>query len=137
MKNRHAFLFLSPLLILLLHVLGYADVEWNVTRTFKMDAKPLDVAIALNGKYVFVLTDRGEVLIYTDNGMLKDKISVGMKVDGIKATPIEDMLLLSSSKDRTLQVITLDFIQNINTTGSPYKGAEGAPVVIAVFSDYQ
>jgi len=137
MRNRHAFLFITPIFILLISVLSYADVEWNVAWTFKLNAKPVDVAIALNGKYIFVLTDRGEVLIYTADGIIKDKISVGMQVDSIKATPQEDMLLLSSSKEKTLEVITLDFVQNLNTTGFPYKGPEAAPVVIAVFSDFQ
>lgn len=45
--------------------------------------------------------------------------------------------ILSSRTGSTVQLITLDFIQNINVTGSPFKGPADAPIAIAVFSDFQ
>jgi len=58
-------------------------------------------------------------------------------VDAIQAGPGEDILLLTSRKNRTVQVITVNFIRDINVSGSPFKGQADAPVVIAVFNDYQ
>lgn len=113
------------------------DVDWNVAQTFNTGARQLDVALAFNGKYVYVLTDAGEIRIFSSDGTLKDKITVGKGVDGIKATQWEDVLLISNSSEGTVQVITLDFIHTINTTGSPSRGPADADVTIVVFSDFQ
>ncbi len=114
-----------------------ADVEWGVKRTFDLETAPLDVAVSMKGKRVFVLTDRGEVLIYSADGRLADNIRVGRHVDGIEAGPGEDMLLLTSRKNKTVQYIKLDFIYDIDVSGAPSKGPGDAPVVIAVFADFQ
>jgi hypothetical protein len=90
-----------------------------------------------NGKWIFVLTEKGEILIYTSAGKLEDTISVGKSVEGIKAGPREDVLLLTSGKAKTVQVITLDFIQKINISGSPFKGKAEAPVAVATFNDFE
>ena len=68
---------------------------------------------------------------------LKDKISVGSHVDGLKVGPEEDILLLTSRKNKTVQILLLDFIQDIDISNSPFKGPADAPVEIAVFSDFQ
>jgi hypothetical protein len=114
-----------------------AEVEWTLHRTFKTGKPPRDVEASVNGKWVFILTEQGEILIYAANGVLRDTIVVGDSIDGIKAGPREDILFLSSRKDSTIQLITLDFIQNINVTGSPFKGPADASIAIAVFSDFQ
>ena len=58
-------------------------------------------------------------------------------MDAIKPGPREDILFLSSRKDMTVKLITLDFIRNIDVSGAPFKGAADAPVVIAVFDDFE
>ena len=112
-------------------------VEWNIHKTLKLDTQPLDVAVSKNGNSIFVLTKSGKVLIYSPDGKLKDKIDVGNHVDHIKSGPTEEWLFLSSFKNKTIEIIHVDFIQNIDISGSPYKGSENAPVTIAVFSDFQ
>ena len=136
MKSRFTVLLMTLLLVFTWFAYSPAAVEWDVTRTLKVEKKPRDVAISRDGRQVFVLTDEGEVLIYSD-GEFKDRITVGDSVDGIKAGPREDILLLTSRKDSTVQFITLDFIQDINVSGSPFKGQTDAPVVLAVFNDFQ
>lgn len=114
-----------------------AAVEWDVVRTLKTEKKPRDAAISLNGRWVFILTDEGEVLIYSSNGTLKDKIAVGESIDGIKVGPREDILLLTSRKDKNVKIVILEFIQDINVSGAPFKGPADAPVAIALFTDFQ
>ncbi|MEW6671447.1 MAG: hypothetical protein AB1427_07070 [Thermodesulfobacteriota bacterium] len=128
-------------LVLLLIAIGgsnsSAEVEADIQRTLKLQEAPVDVAVSVNGKWLFVLTQTGSVQVYTPDGRLEGQLTVGNKVDGIRVGPREDLLLLTSRKNKTIQIVTLDFIRPINVSGSPFKGAEDAPVVIAVFSDFE
>ncbi len=137
MKSRFAVSLVTLFLLLGWFDDSPASVELDVIRTLKIEQTPRDVAVSLNGTRIYVLTDEGEVLVYSLNGRLKGRIFVGNSVDGIKPGPREDILFLSSRKDSTVQIVTLDFIQNINVLGSPFKGPADAPVVIAVFDDFQ
>ena len=119
------------------NIFAAGSVEWSILKTLQLEATPIDVAITPDGRRIFVLTDQGEVLIYPSTGKMEAKIDVGQHVDQIKLGPRGSTLILKSGKNKTVQVITLDFIQKINTTGAPFKGAEDAAVVIAVFDDFQ
>jgi hypothetical protein len=117
--------------------LSFAEVAWDIQSTLKFDATPLDIALSPDGKSVFVLTDGGDILIYDSKGTLKDKIAVGLHVDQIRIGPRGDRLFATSRQNKTVEVITLDFIKSINITGSPFKGARNAPIVIVEFSEFQ
>ena len=41
------------------------------------------------------------------------------------------------SRASGIRVAALDFARRIDTTGVPFKGVDNAPVVIAVFSDFE
>jgi len=116
---------------------SFASVEWDVRQILKIEQKPRDAVMSANGKWIYVLTEKGEVLIYAPNGKIRDRISVGDSIDGIKAGPREDILLLTSRKEATVKIITLDFIQSFDLKGSPFKGLSDAPVTIATFNDFQ
>ncbi len=137
MKHRHTISLLMALIVIVFFSHSLASVEWDVQRTLKLENSPVDVAVSVNGKWIFVLTDQGNILIYSADGTLKDKIAVGNHVDGIKAGPREDILFLTSRKNKTVQDITLDFIYDIDISDSPFKGPSHAPVVIVVFCDFQ
>ena len=113
------------------------NLEWDVYQTLNLDASPIDVTVTYDGRKIFILTDQGEILVYSSNRKPDARINVGKHVDAIKLGPRGDTLILSSSKNKTVQMITFEFIQTINTAGSPFKGQEYAPVVIAVFDDFQ
>ena len=132
------FIFLAAFLTMVVFSAeSFARVEWDVQQKLKMDTPPLDVAVSTDGKWIFVLNDSGDILIYTSNGKLEDKISVGGHVDQIRVGPKDNLLLLSSRRNKTVELLAIDFIHKINISGSPFKGPEDAPVVIAVFSDFQ
>lgn len=137
MRAKYIIFLLTPLIVLTLFAPSPATVEWNILVAFQIEKAPLDMAVSSNGKYVYVLSDEGVIYIYTSNGELKDKMSVGKTIDGIKAGPREDILFISSSKNKRVQIITLDFLQNINISGAPFKGPADARVVVAVFNDFQ
>ena len=137
MKLKYMFLPLSILSILIFYSPTHAVVEWSIQQKIKIDAEPVDVAVSLNDMWIFVLNDKGEVLVYSKSGKLEEKIPVGKDFDQIRVGPRDNILYLNSRKNKTVEIVALDFIQNINITGAPFKGPVDAPVVIAVFTDFE
>ena len=132
----------NALILILLICLGmfssvHGEVEYNVLKTLKLEDPPVDMVFSANRNEIYVLNPKGELLIYNTNGHLTEKIYVGNVYDRLKLVQGADILFLSSRKDKTIQIIQLDFVQKINTLGSPFKGSENAPVIIAVFSEFQ
>jgi hypothetical protein len=115
----------------------HAQVELNVLKTYDLEDQPIDVAFSTNRNEIYVLNEKGELLIYTTDGRLTEKIDVGKGYDRLQLIGNSNVLFLSSRKDKTIRVIQLEFVQDIDTSGSPFKGPEDAPVVIAVFSEFQ
>jgi hypothetical protein len=128
---------LALLLVPSLPVKSHALAEWEIKSELKLDSQPLDVAVPSRGNSIFVLTRSGKILIYSFNGQLKDKIDVGNDVDQIEAGSSEEWLFLSSRKNKTVKIVHIDLIQHIDISGSPFRGSKNAPIVIAVFSDFQ
>jgi WD40 repeat protein len=102
-----------------------------------LDSPPLDVAVSPDGQKLYILTDNGKILIYSGRGQLSDTLTVDKDIDAISISRSGDVLFLSSQKSKRVQLVLVDFIQDIDISGSPYKGPENAPVVITVFSDFQ
>jgi hypothetical protein len=50
------------------------NVELNLYKTLQLDKTPIDVAVSPDGRRIFVLTDRGEVVIYSSAGKIDAKI---------------------------------------------------------------
>ncbi len=119
------------------NIYAAGDVEWNILKTLQLDATPIDVAVTPDGRRIYVLTDQGEILVYSSTQNVEGKIEVGRHVDQLKLGPKGETLILTSGENKTVQIITVDFIQKIDTAGAPFKGPEDAPVVIAAFDDFQ
>ena len=113
------------------------EIKLNVVQTLQMALRPMDIAVALNGRRVFALTEAGSLLIYSPDGRLEGSVQLGEGTDLIKATPRDDVLLVGNSREKTLRIITLDVIQEIDTSGLPVKGPMDAPFEIVVFSDFE
>ena len=114
-----------------------AEIEWEVSQTLNIEGTPLDMAVAPDAKYIYVLTEDGNIRIYTPGGTLIDTIQVGKDLNRIKLGPKGEYLFASSQQDKTLKIIKLSFIHEIASLGSPRKGNKDAAVVISVFSDFQ
>ncbi len=137
MRNTYGFFLAISFIVFTFFGHSDASVESQVLRTYKLEKTPLDVAVSFSGKWIFVLTDKGEIQIYSGDGRLNDTLSVGKSIDGIQVSPRDDIIFLTSRKNKTFQILALDYIQNIDISGLPYKGPADAPVVVAVFDDYQ
>ena len=116
---------------------SFAKVESSVIQTLNLDSPPLDVAVSPDGQKLYILTDNGRILIYSGQGQLSDTLTVDKDIDAIRISRSGDILFLSSQKSKKVQIVLIDFIQDIDISDSPYKGPENAPVVIIVFSDFQ
>lgn len=130
------FLYVFFLLFVLPHV-SEAAVEWKVLNTLQTGSSPIATRISPDGRTLFVLTEERKILIYSTDGKLEDSLQLNESIDGFEVAPTGDRLFLTNGKHKSVQIVSLDFIRDINTAGSPFKGREEAPVVITVFSDFQ
>ena len=71
------------------------------------------------------------------SGTIKDSLQVSESVVSIGTTPGGEFLLLADNKANTVEIVRLSFVVDIDISGLPFKGPANAPVVIAMFSDYQ
>jgi len=114
-----------------------ADVEWKILKELDLKTTPLDIAPSVDGKWLFILTP-GEILIFLiSEGTISDRIPVDKDFDRIAPLRRPDLLSLTSSTKKTLQVIHFEAIYKLDLTGLPFKGPQEAPVTVAVFDDYQ
>jgi hypothetical protein len=114
-----------------------AKTDWQVRQKIQLEQAPIDMLVSSRNKWIYILTSDGQILIYSARGQLKDSINVGPDIDQIKSGPREDMLFLLSRENKSVQIITIDFTEEINIGGSPAKGPLDAPVTVAVFNDFQ
>lgn len=132
----------QAVLVVLCVLMGWApsvfgETEWHVRETYRVDGVPLDTAVSPKGRRVFVLTDRGELKIYSAAGKLEDAIPVGRDIGGIAAGTGDDDLFLINRKEKSVQRITLSMFYSINVANAPFKGPQDAPVTVVVFDDFQ
>ncbi len=129
--------WLPCLLLLWLPVTGHAEVESHVVQSFRTDAPLLDMAVTSDGKYIYVLTKKATLQVFTANGTLKERLNVGKDVDRLRVGRRDDLVYLINSRGNRIEALQLTFVQHFTSTGSPVKGPENAPVTVAVFSDFQ
>lgn len=133
------YMVISVIAAYLFGMAGVSSAGVVVQGEKKLDMKsaPVATAVATGGKMVFVLTDKGTVEIYTDTGTLKGTINVGMSATGIDTSWRGDKLYVTDSTAKDMKIISLDFVADFNTEGSPFEGPENAIVTIVEFSDFQ
>lgn len=136
MKRLIVFLF-SASIVLGFSSISSGAIEWDLEKSLKVGSTPRDLAVSPDGKYTYVLTDGGNVIIYSSEGAVVDKINLGDPVDGIEISKDGSKLFLTKQAEKSIEIINISFIHDINMVGSPFKGDVFAPVAIVVFSDFQ
>ena len=137
MKSKTAALIAAILVVAVLVSPGRADVDLDVLKTLKITDIPLDVAFAKNHNYIYVLTDKGQILVYDPAGRLLEQMDVGKGFDQMRVIPGSDVIFLTSRQNKLVQIVQLGFVQQIDTSDSPFMGPADAPVVVAVFSEFE
>lgn len=133
---KKTFITLTVSAALLLGQNGWAKVFQTPDKSFTTTAAPLDISGSADGRYTFVLTEGGELVISGESAE-PEVIKVDPAFDKIYASARGDKITLSSKTTKQVQEIFVDFLQEIETKGAPFLGAENAPVVLTVFSDFQ
>jgi hypothetical protein len=114
-----------------------ADMEWKVIKDLDLKATPLDVASSADGKWLLILTP-GEILVYSfPEGMITERVPVDKDFDRIASLPRADMVTITSSTKKALQIIVLESVYKFDVSSLPFKGPQDASVTIVVFDDYQ
>ncbi len=114
-----------------------ADMEWKVVKDLDLKTTPLDIASSADGKWLLILTP-GEILVFSlPEGMITERIPVDKDFDRIASLPRADMVTITSSTKKALQIILLESVYKFDVSGLPFRGPQDASVAIVVFDDYQ
>jgi hypothetical protein len=114
-----------------------ADMEWKVIKDLELKATPLDVTSSADGKWLLILTP-GEILVYSfPEGIITERVPVDKDFDRIASLPRADMVTITSSTKKALQIILLESVYKFDVSSLPVKGPQDASVTIVVFDDYQ
>jgi len=97
----------------------------------------LDLTVSSDGRWTFVLTRSGDVAIYEPSGDLIQTLKVGSGYNRIEYSQAGNRLLLSDPDRKSVKVLTLAMLYELDYRDSPFKGSANAPVTIAVFDDFQ
>ena len=114
-----------------------AAIEWRIIQDLDLKTTPLDIASSADGLWLFILTP-GEILVFSaQEGKITERVPVDPTFDRITSFPRGNVLAVTSSTKKGLQIIYLDTVHKIDVMGLPFKGPQDAPVTLAVFTDYQ
>ncbi len=104
------------------------EVDWKRLDTLDVNGTPIDVAVSINGQWIYILTDQGEIFVHSGQGEFRGIVPVGKHIDGISASPWDDIILGKSKLRKQVEILSIDVIRNIDTTGAPFKGEKEASV---------
>jgi protein-disulfide isomerase len=116
---------------------GLADVDGRILAKLTLKETPLDMSMSKDGRWLYLLTAPGDLLIYSSEGRYNGKIEVGRGFDQVEAGAREDQVYLLNRKEKRIQVVEVDYTFDIDTSQSPFKGPADAPVVIVEYTDFQ
>lgn len=112
-------------------------VEWKVQQSWPLASKPLSMVHSLDGKYVYVLTDKQQVQIFTTQGQLMGSIPVEKGVSQIDIAPQGELLYLVDGETQNFTAVSVSFVAEIDVAGAPFKGPADAPVTMTLFTDFE
>ena len=131
-------LFLSALLIVIASWQPcLAETDLEILNRVELEATPLDVAVSDDGLWVYVLTDSARLYIYTLEGELQGSVAVPEGSRHIAVSPVQDLLMITNSVDRTLQAVRINLEHTFSLEDSPTLGPADAPVTIVEFTDFE
>jgi hypothetical protein len=114
-----------------------ADIEWTISGQLDLKAPPLDICASADGRWLYILS-AGEVAVYSfADEKIVNRITTDKTFDRMVYVKEKNALVVTSRSDNKVQIIQLEVVQRFSFSGLPHKGPAKAPVIVAVFSDYQ
>jgi protein-disulfide isomerase len=112
-------------------------VEWKIQQTWPIAGKTLAMVNSLDGKFVFLLSDKQQVQVFNTQGQLQGSIPVDDGVSAIDISPQGELLYLINNAKQSFSSVAISFVVDIDTTGAPFKGPADAPVTMTLFTDFE
>jgi hypothetical protein len=113
------------------------ELLFEQNRSWKLPDTPADMVQSVDGQFVFILTDNHKLLIYEANGKLKGSVDVSPGITAIDSDARGENILLIDKENNTFQSFSIDFVVDVDISGSPFKGKADAPVTMVIFSDFE
>lgn len=112
-------------------------VQWELVKQWPTGSKTLDMVHSLDGKFVYMLTDKAQVKIFDNTGKLQGAIPVATTVSSIDIAPQGEVLYLTDNTTKQFQAISVAIVHNIDINNSPFEGPANAPVTLILFTDFE
>jgi protein-disulfide isomerase len=104
--------------------------------TLQLNTVPKQITSTVDGRRLYVLTQDSQILVYSLAGDLQGTISVDPDIDHISPLGPQHLLLQKTGKKQAV-VAMLEISQQIDISNSPFRGAESAPITIAIYDDFE
>lgn len=111
-------------------------VDVQLLRSVNLAATPIQIVATADGQRIYVLTDKGEIQLFSANGESLGSFDAGPDVTGI--TPQgSNRLILEMGRQKQMLLVGLQAAVQISTADAPTRGPANAPVTIVIFDDFQ
>jgi len=128
---------LTVLLVAAGAVSTQAKIEWELDRDIRLDAKPIDTAVADDGTTIYILTKKALKIYGLQDGRMIDTIPLDKKYTAVSIAPRGNKILLANASDKSISVIQISRSLELPVGTSPVIGPEEAPVTLVAFIDFQ
>jgi predicted DsbA family dithiol-disulfide isomerase len=113
-----------------------AAMDMVVRQHLTLDGPARDMAVTADGKLLLILLQEKLVVYSQARQKIVDSLPISGLFDRMEIDA-DNRLFLSSSTRPDLAILKIEPIHDIDIAGRYFMGPEDAPVVIAVFDDYQ
>lgn len=112
-------------------------IDWRLIKDVSLDDPPIDIATTQDGSHIFILTANAILVYARKDDKIINRIPVDKVYDKISFSKARNEFVLTSAASKSLNIIKIYPIVQINTEGLPFLGPLNAPVSVVVFDDYQ
>ena len=113
------------------------DIDWRLIKDVSLNDSPIDIATTQDGSYIFILVPKAILVYSRTNDKIINRISLDKRYDKISFSKARNEFVLISASSKSLNIIKIYPIAQLNIDGLPFLGPQNAPVTIVVFDDYQ
>lgn len=114
-----------------------AEVDGRMIAKLSLAESPMDMCLSKDGRWLYLLTGSGHLLVYSSQGHYNGTLNVGHGFDRVEAGPGQDEVFLLSRKNKNLQLFKVSYTFEIDTSDAPFRGPVNAPVTIVEYTDFQ